>query len=215
MPTYFPIKWCFPTPYHVLQKSVPNQKQSPTKWPCSGGFVLGGSPKMPMIRSNIFFVGSSDFQQKHEKLVCQHLLFCRELLSFWIPSRLSLWHVVRRHVVRRPGPGLVSLDLFQSFAKFRDGHLIIIYNIYISIPLQKWVYKTEVLQQWRFQPQSTKPGLLSFLGPPKKDPRNLVGPTSVPTKGWFSYNIPGVRPFVFYNLHTFLRFVENPTLPLL
>ena len=85
---------------------------------------------------------------------------------------------------------------------------------YISIPpRQKWVYQTEVLQQWRFQPQSgpyksTKPGLLFFFGPQEKDPRNLVGPTSVPTKGWFSYNIPGVRPFVFYNLHSFLNLFE-------
>ena len=86
------LKWCFPTPYQVLQKSVPNQKQSPTKWPCSGGFVPGGGPKMPMIRSNIFFVGSSDSQQKHEQLVCQHLLFCRELFFHPSPNSL-LFHI--------------------------------------------------------------------------------------------------------------------------
>ena len=85
-------KWCVPTPYQVLQKSVPNQKQSPTKWPCSGGFVPGGGPKMPMIRSNIFFVGSSDSQQKHEQLVCQHLLFCRELFFHPSPNSL-LFHI--------------------------------------------------------------------------------------------------------------------------
>ena len=85
-------KWCFFTPYQVLQKSVPNQKQSPTKWPCSGGFVPGGGPKMPMIRSNIFFVGSSDSQQKHEQLVCQPLLFCRELFFHPSPNSL-LFHI--------------------------------------------------------------------------------------------------------------------------
>ena len=44
---------------------------------------------------------------------------------------------------------------------------------------------------------------------------NLVGPTSIPTKGRFSYNVPGIRPFFFYNFHAFLRFVGNPTLPFL
>ena len=44
---------------------------------------------------------------------------------------------------------------------------------------------------------------------------NLVGPTSIPTKGRYSYNVPGIRPFFFYNFHAFLRFVGNPTLPFL
>ena len=82
------------------------------------------------------------------------------------------------------------------------------------------VYQIEVLQQRGSNLisgpyKSTIPGPLFFLRPKKKDPRNLVGPTSIPTKGWFSYNIPGIRPFFFYNVYAFLRFVGNPTLPFL
>ena len=82
------------------------------------------------------------------------------------------------------------------------------------------VYQIEVLQQRGSNLisgpyKSTIPGPLLFFGTQKKDPRNLVGPTSIPTKGWFSYNIPGIRPFFLYNFYAFLRFVGNPTLPFL
>ena len=37
--------------------------------------ALGGCEKIPMIRSNTFFVGSWGLLPKHEKLVCQHPFF--------------------------------------------------------------------------------------------------------------------------------------------
>ena len=52
----------------------------------------------------------------------------------------------------------------------------------------KMVYQIEVLQQRGSNLisgpyKSTIPGPFFFLRPQKKDPRNLVGPTSIPTKG--------------------------------
>ena len=52
----------------------------------------------------------------------------------------------------------------------------------------KMVYQIEVLQQRgpnliSGPYKSTIPGPLFFLRPKKTDPRNLVGPTSIPTKG--------------------------------
>ena len=54
----------------------------------------------------------------------------------------------------------------------------------------KMVYQIEVLQQRGSNLisgpyKSTIPGPLLFFGTQKKDPRNLVGPTSIPTKGDF------------------------------
>ena len=61
------------------------------------------------------------------------------------------------HVVRRPRPGLVSLDL--SFAKLFVSEKPV--SVYLYHQLQKWAY----------QPRSPL-----LFGAPKKDPRNLAQP---------------------------------------
>ena len=79
----FPYKMMLPTPLPRPTKVCSQPKAVPLQNdPVLEALSLEGVQKMPMIRSNIFFVGSSDFQQKHEKLVCQHLLFCRETIVF-------------------------------------------------------------------------------------------------------------------------------------
>ena len=189
--------------------------------------ALGGCEKIPMIRSNTFFVGSWGVLPKHEKLVCQHPFFCRELLfqSPTLPKSSGSPEVgacfflgqmahnqiyqIARNILPTKGEYICQNKL----------HLLDIYQYHHHHHYKNGIPNrsptTARLQPHKRSLQEYDTRSPLFFETQRKNPRNLVGPTSIPTKGWFSYNIPGIRPFFFYNFYAFLRFVGNPTLPFL